>query len=220
MGITDVTAGGAQPIRVETPQVSSPAPRVPKTESKAPTQNMTAQAGVPSTADTAAANAAVTSVATANVVVQPKVRQGQAGASVGTVKDDAENGLSGERVSRRQRANRAAVTNGTAANVAAANVAVQTAGQGQQVKRQQEEKKEPTEQDRIMAEKAMENAKERLRSLQHNVRFGYNDDIERYTITITDAEDKQVVKEIPSEEIQKMIEHLHTMKGMMFDTEI
>ena len=62
--------------------------------------------------------------------------------------------------------------------------------------------------------------KERLRSLKYNVQFGYNDEIERYTIKITDADNKEVKKEIPSEEIQKMIEHLHTMKGMMFETEV
>lgn len=218
MGITDVTAGGAQPIRVETPQVSSPAPpRIPKTEvktpPKAPTPNTAVQAPTPNVADAVTANVATANVAVTNAM-QPKVRQGQTGAPISAVKEDAESGRSRKRVSGQQGTHRAAMT----------NVAVQPAEEGQRVKRQQAEKKEPTEQDnyydKIMAEKAMENAKERLRSLQHNVRFGYNDDIERYTITITDAEDKQVVKEIPSEEIQKLIEHLHTMKGMMFDTEV
>ncbi len=72
--------------------------------------------------------------------------------------------------------------------------------------------------DKIMAEKAMEHARDRLRALGHDAKFGYNDDIERYTITITDSQEKEVIKEIPSEEIQKMIEHLHTMRGMLMDT--
>lgn len=208
MGITDVTAGGAKPIRVEMPQVSSPAPqRVPKTEVKMPPKasapSPAPQAVTPSGAGAATANVSVTPSVMASDVMQPKV---QTGTAVRTGKDAD---VSGERVSRPQGTNR---------------INRMPAQDGQRVSRQQEEKKEPTEQDsyyeKVMAEKAMENAEERLRSLRHNVRFGYNDDIERYTITITEADDQKVVKEIPSEEIQKMIEHLHTMRGMMFETEV
>lgn len=71
--------------------------------------------------------------------------------------------------------------------------------------------------DRIMAQKAMDNAKERLKSMGKSAQFAYNDDINRYTITIMDKDSKEIVKEIPSEQIQKMIEHLHTMRGMMLD---
>ncbi len=208
MGITDVTAGGAKPIRVEMPQVSSPAPqRVPKTEVKMPPKasapSPAPQAVTPSGAGAATANVSVTPSVMASDVMQPKV---QTETAVRTGKDAD---VSGERVSRPQGTNR---------------INRMPAQDGQRVSRQQEEKKEPTEQDsyyeKVMAEKAMENAEERLRSLRHNVRFGYNDDIERYTITITEADDQKVVKEIPSEEIQKMIEHLHTMRGMMFETEV
>lgn len=82
---------------------------------------------------------------------------------------------------------------------------------------QDEEKERVSPYDRLMADKAMEHAKERIRSMGKSAQFAYNKDIERYTITITDRENKEVIKEIPSEEIQKMIEHLHTMRGMMFD---
>ena len=204
MGITDVTAGGVTPIRVETPQVSSPTPqRVPKTEVRTPSV-ASAPAPAPQAVTASGTGIAMAEyTAAASDVMQPKAQTGT------SVRAGEDGGSSGEQVSRPQGAYRAD------------RLPVQD---GQRVSRQQEEKKEPTEQDsyyeKVMAQKAMENAEERLRSLRHNVRFGYNDDIERYTITITDADDQEVVKEIPSEEIQKMIEHLHTMRGMMFETEI
>lgn len=210
MGITDVTAGGAKPIRVEMPQVSSPAPqRVPKTEVKMPPKasapSPAPQAVTPSGAGTATSNVSVTPSVMASDAMQPKA---QTGTAVRTGKD-ADSSVNGERVTRPQGTNR---------------INRMPAQDGQRISRQQEEKKESADQDsyfeRIMAEKAMENAEERMRSLRHNVRLGYNDDIERYTITITDADDQKIVKEIPSEEIQKMIEHLHTMRGMMFETEV
>lgn len=209
MGITDVTAGGVKPIRVEMPQVSSPVPQhVPKTEAKTPPKASAPSPAppvvTPGGAGAVTANVSVTPSVMAADAMQPKA---QTGTAVRTGKD-ADSSVSGERVSRPRGTNR---------------VNRMPAQDGQRISRQQEEKKEPAEQDsyyeRVMAEKAMENAEERLRALKHNVRIGYNDDIERYTITITDA-DKEVVKEIPSEETQKMIEHLHTMRGMMFETEV
>lgn len=209
MGITDVTAGGAKPIRVEMPQVSSPAPqRVPKTEVKMPPKasapSPAPQAVTPSGEGAVTANVSVTPSVMASDAMLPKA---QTETAVRTGKD-ADSSASGERVSRPQGTNR---------------INRMPAQDGQRTGRRQEEKTAQTEQDsyyeRVMAEKAMENAEERLRSLKHNVRFGYNDEIERYTITITDA-DKEVVKEVPSEETQKMIEHLHTMRGMMFETEV
>ncbi|MCM1102740.1 MAG: flagellar protein FlaG [Clostridium sp.] len=216
MGITDVTAGGVKPVRIETPQVSSPAPQhAPKAEvktaPKAPAQTTAPQNMTPSVPDAAGTDTtgAVRAADTVRVAVQTDAQSGQTGMVAGSRQADAENGASGAGIVRSRGAERANRL---------------PAQGGQQVSGQQAEKKEPSEQEsyyeKVMAEKAMENAEERLRSLRHNVRFGYNDDIERYTITITDADDQEVVKEIPSEEIQKMIEHLHTMKGMMFDTEI
>ncbi len=208
MGITDVTAGGAVPIRVEMPQVLSPAPqRAPKQEVKTPSQTAVnhapASVSAPSTAD-----------AVLRPQIQPEIQQAQSGNLIRAVKGDAGNGQTGERVSGQQRVNRAG------------RVPAQDVLQAQNIERvsgQQEERKaagQDSYYEKVMAEKAMENAKERLRSLKYDVQFGYDDKIERYTIKIMDADNKEVRKEIPSEEIQKMIEHLHTMKGMMFETEI
>lgn len=93
---------------------------------------------------------------------------------------------------------------------------------GEQTEREKSSQKEKDKEkdtlsvyDKVMAEKAMENAADRIKAMGRHARFSYNEEIARYTIT--DNDDKEVIKEIPSEQIQKMIEHLHTMRGMMMD---
>lgn len=201
MGITDVTAGGTAPIRVETPQVSSPAPqRASKQEVKVPSQaaeyHAPAPVSAPSTAD-----------AVLRPQIQSEIQQAQSGNLIGAAKENTGNGPAKGRVAGEQRTDRSG----------RAPVREQRTDRRQEEKRSEEQ---GSYYDKVMAEKAMENAKERLRSLKYDVQFGYDDKIERYTIKIMDADNKEVKKEIPSEEIQKMIEHLHTMKGMMFETEI
>jgi len=71
----------------------------------------------------------------------------------------------------------------------------------------------------VMTEKAVENANNRVRATRTNAKFEYNEDINRIIITITD-ENKEVIREIPPEETQKMLERIHTFSGMMVDTEI
>lgn len=71
----------------------------------------------------------------------------------------------------------------------------------------------------VMTEKAIENANNRIRATRTNARFEYNEDINRITITITDADD-EVIKEIPPEATQKILERIHTFSGMLMDEEI
>lgn len=71
----------------------------------------------------------------------------------------------------------------------------------------------------VMTEKAVENANNRVKSTKTNAKFEYNEDINRITITITD-ENNEVVKEIPPEATQKMLERIHTFSGMVLDREI
>lgn len=71
----------------------------------------------------------------------------------------------------------------------------------------------------IMAEKAVENANSRVRSMGTTAKFEFNEEINRITITITDKSNNEIVKEIPSEDTQKMLEHIHTMTGMLMDTQ-
>ena len=68
----------------------------------------------------------------------------------------------------------------------------------------------------VMTEKAVENANNRVKSTKTNAKFEYNEDINRITITITD-ENNEVVKEIPPEATQKMLERIHTFSGMVLD---
>lgn len=72
----------------------------------------------------------------------------------------------------------------------------------------------------MLAERAVEGANQRARSMGTTAKFQYNEDINRITITIQDRETDKIVKEIPSEEMQKMIEKLHTMRGLLMDQEV
>lgn len=69
----------------------------------------------------------------------------------------------------------------------------------------------------VMTEKAVENANQRVRGMKTTAKFKYDDEIGRVTITIQDADSKEIIKEIPAEEMRKVIEHLHTMRGLLMD---
>lgn len=72
---------------------------------------------------------------------------------------------------------------------------------------------------RTMTEKAVENANQRVKAMGTDAKFSYNKEINRITITITDRASNEVIKEIPPEETQKMLERIHTMTGMIMDAE-
>lgn len=73
--------------------------------------------------------------------------------------------------------------------------------------------------DSVMAEKAVENANNRVKVTRTNAKFKFDKDINRITITITD-QDNEVIREIPPESTQKMLERIHTFSGMMMDQEV
>ncbi len=72
---------------------------------------------------------------------------------------------------------------------------------------------------KVMTEKAVENANNRIKATRTKARFEYNDDIGRITITITDKDD-EVIREIPPEATQKVLERIHTFSGMLMDEEV
>ncbi len=72
---------------------------------------------------------------------------------------------------------------------------------------------------KVMAEKAVENANNRIKATRTRAKFEYNEDIDRITITITDKDD-EVIREIPPEATQKVLERIHTFSGMLVDEEI
>lgn len=70
----------------------------------------------------------------------------------------------------------------------------------------------------VMTEKAVGNANNRARILGTDAKFKFNEDINRIVITITDKSNNEIIKEIPSEDTQRMLEHIHTLTGMLVDT--
>ena len=72
----------------------------------------------------------------------------------------------------------------------------------------------------VMAENAVANANSRVRMMNTSAKFEYNEDIDRITIKIQDKDTNEIVREIPSEETQRMLEHIHTMRGLLMDQEV
>lgn len=50
-----------------------------------------------------------------------------------------------------------------------------------------------------------------------SAKFSYNKKIDRIIITISDNASDKVIKEIPPEDTQKMLEKIHVMTGMVMD---
>ncbi|MEG1848231.1 MAG: flagellar protein FlaG [Lachnospiraceae bacterium] len=69
----------------------------------------------------------------------------------------------------------------------------------------------------VMAEKAVENANNRMQNAGTRALFSYNKDIDRIVITIKDNAKNDIIKEIPTKDTQKMLEKIHTMTGMLMD---
>lgn len=69
------------------------------------------------------------------------------------------------------------------------------------------------------AEKAAKRANEQAKLLGTDAKFEYNKEIDRIVITISESGTDEVIKEIPQKEIQKMLERIHTMTGMIMDEE-
>ncbi|NLG03984.1 MAG: flagellar protein FlaG [Clostridia bacterium] len=74
--------------------------------------------------------------------------------------------------------------------------------------------------DDVMTEKAVENANNRIKASHTNAKFEFNEKINRVTITITDATNDEIIREIPPEATQKMLERIHTFSGILMDTEV
>lgn len=83
-----------------------------------------------------------------------------------------------------------------------------------------EDSQEDDRYNRIMAEKAVENANTRVHEYGTTAKFDYNDKMNRITITIMDRKNNEIIKEVPPEQTQKMLERIHAMTGIFLDTEI
>lgn len=70
-----------------------------------------------------------------------------------------------------------------------------------------------------MSEKEQQNRLARLQETlkNHNIEISYNDEVNRYSIKVLDAESKEVVKEIPSEKSQEMFARMLEIEGLLVD---
>lgn len=101
------------------------------------------------------------------------------------------------------------------------NGPVQEAGKALEQQGQTREGKEAENKyQQVMTEKAVENANSRAHSMGTSAKFEYNDKINRITITISDKSSKEVIREVPPEETQKMLERIHMMRGVLMDAEV
>ncbi len=90
----------------------------------------------------------------------------------------------------------------------------------QEAKRLQEKREEEERYNSIMTQNAVKNANNRVKATHTDAKFEYDDKIGQITITIEDTDTNKVVKEIPSEEMKDVLERIHTMKGLLMDTEV
>ncbi len=52
---------------------------------------------------------------------------------------------------------------------------------------------------------------------KHDIQISYNDEVNRYAISVLDSDTKEVIKEIPSEEMVEMFENMMELRGMLVD---
>lgn len=65
--------------------------------------------------------------------------------------------------------------------------------------------------------KAVEEVNDKMKSLETNVSFGFNDKIESMYVDVTEKHTGQVIRKIPSEEFMKLTEHFREIIGIIFD---
>lgn len=71
----------------------------------------------------------------------------------------------------------------------------------------------------LRQEKETESKQKNTKSLGTAAKFEYNKEINRIVITISENGTDEVLKEIPTKEIQNMLKRIHTMTGMVMDEE-
>lgn len=60
---------------------------------------------------------------------------------------------------------------------------------------------------------------EQMTELDTNVRFGFNDELGTMYITVTEKNTGRVIRQIPSEEAMKLMEHFKSAIGLLYDKE-
>lgn len=52
---------------------------------------------------------------------------------------------------------------------------------------------------------------------EHEIEISYNEEVDRYAITVMNAETKEVIREIPGEKMLQMFERMLEMEGLLVD---
>jgi flagellar protein FlaG len=71
--------------------------------------------------------------------------------------------------------------------------------------------------DRADVRRAVETLQEASRLLNHRLKFSVNEEINRVVVKVVDGTTDKVIKEIPPEEIQKLIARIKETLGLLFD---
>lgn len=71
----------------------------------------------------------------------------------------------------------------------------------------------------LFSEKEQQRRMDRLQDTlkNHNIEISYNEDVNRYSIKVLDADSKEVVKEIPSEKSLEMFARMLEIEGLLVD---
>lgn len=65
--------------------------------------------------------------------------------------------------------------------------------------------------------KAVEEVNDKMKSLETNVTFGFNDKIDSMYVDVTEKHTGEVIRKIPSEEFMRLTEHFREVIGIIFD---
>ena len=79
-------------------------------------------------------------------------------------------------------------------------------------------KKNDAQRDGAQMEHLLDQAEKMTKVFGRNLKFRYRKEADVYQVEVIDAESKEVVRKIPSDEMVRFIENINEMLGALFDT--
>jgi uncharacterized FlaG/YvyC family protein len=79
-------------------------------------------------------------------------------------------------------------------------------------------KKNDAQRDGVQMEHLLDQAEKMVKVFGRNLKFRYRKEADVYQVEVIDAESKEVVRKIPSDEMVRFIENINEMLGALFDT--
>lgn len=89
--------------------------------------------------------------------------------------------------------------------------------QVKEVRAEEPVEKEPSHEEILKAVDDMNNA---MQYMNEKVSFSYNEKVNRVVIRVKDRDTDEVIKEIPSKQSIRLLEHIHDYLGMVVDKSI